>query len=543
MEFYRGLSIDFSHLLDESDDYDVIIYAGKEPNVRKFHAHTVILRARSPYFRRALSRDWAKKENGSIVFQKPNIAHEVFDVILKYIYSGTADLLAQEGGIILNLLTASDELVLQELIIYAQDHLIQQKSDWLQENVIQVLHTVGYLEACKDLQNFCLGLICQDPYWLFESNNFRSLDESVLIPLLKRDDLLMEEIEIWDHLIEWGIAQNPTLSENISTWSSDDFEVLKSTLEQCIPLIRYFNIDSSDYWDKVRPFSQILPSDLHEVLLQYYCKRGNINLTDTIILPPRKTGIQSNIIKFKHISLIAKWIDRKEGSETNLEKSKYDFNRVLCGSISGFTAANFHKKCDNQGPTLVVIKVKETGEIIGGYNPISWRGLNNNLDGGWMSAAAPSWTVSNRHRPSTFGSFSRSTYEVGPYQSTLNSFIFSLGDGKDLSKAKISRILQDNMSTAVFSSPRHGPCFGQNDLRMNDNFNEAETCTCQCYDYESEITENHNFSVEEYEVFQVVNKDGQETSNQASTSPMQQMHPPRPELTNYPTAWGEFMHF
>ncbi|CAB4391711.1 unnamed protein product [Rhizophagus irregularis] len=100
MEFYRGLSIDFSHLLDESDDYDVIIYAGKEPNVRKFHAHTVILRARSPYFRRALSRDWAKKENGSIVFQKPNIAHEVFDVILKYIYSGTADLLAQEGSLL-----------------------------------------------------------------------------------------------------------------------------------------------------------------------------------------------------------------------------------------------------------------------------------------------------------------------------------------------------------------------------------------------------------------------------------------------------------
>jgi hypothetical protein len=85
MEFYRGLSVDFSHLLDESDDYDVIIYAGKEPNVRKFHAHTVILRARSPYFRRALSRDWARKENGSIVFQKPNIAHEVFDVILKLV--------------------------------------------------------------------------------------------------------------------------------------------------------------------------------------------------------------------------------------------------------------------------------------------------------------------------------------------------------------------------------------------------------------------------------------------------------------------------
>ncbi|CAG8439177.1 9269_t:CDS:2 [Funneliformis caledonium] len=401
MEFYQGLSLDFSHLLDESDDYDVIIYAGKEPNVKKFHAHTVILRARSPYFRRALSRDWARKENGSIVFQKPNIAHEVFDVILKYIYSGTADLLAQEGGIILNLLTASDELNLQELIVYAQDHLIQQKSDWLQENVIQVLHTVGYLEACKDLQNFCLGLICQDPYWLFESNNFCSLDESVLVPLLKRDDLLMEEIEIWDHLIEWGIAQNISLNENISTWTPQNFETLKGTLEHCIPLIRYFNIDSSDYWDKLRPFRQILPSKLHEDLLQYYCKRGNISETDTLILSLRKT------------------------------------------------------------------------------------------DSSW--SAPTTWTVSQRSRTSSF----------------------------------------DNMSVAVFSSPRHGPCFGQTDLRMNDNFNEAETCTCQCYDYESEITENHNFSVEEYEVFQVINKDIPESSNQASTSQMLS----RPELTNYPTAW------
>ena len=335
----------------------------------------------------------------------------IFFFTCRYIYSGTADLLAQEGGVILNLLTASDELNLQELIVYAQDHLMQQKSDWLQENVIQVLHTVGYLEACKELQDFCLGLICQDPYWLFESNNFCSLDESVLVPLLKRDDLLMEEIEIWEHLIEWGIAQIPTLNANISTWTSYDFELLKNTLEQCIPLIRYFNIDSSDYYDKVRPYGQILQSDLHEYLLEYYCKQGKQNhicTTDSIRLSPRKIGIQSNIIKYKHISLITRWISRKEGSETTLEKSKYDFNRILCGSEDGFTAANFHKKCDNRGPTLVIIKIKKSGEVIGGYNPIGWRDSNS-----WMSAAAPSWYVSHRYRPSTFGSFSRSTEGPG----------------------------------------------------------------------------------------------------------------------------------
>ncbi|CAG8845454.1 28430_t:CDS:1, partial [Racocetra persica] len=82
MEFYESLSTDFNQLLEESDDYDMIIYVGKEPNVKKFYAHTVILRARSTYFRRALSRDWAKKENGSIVFQKPNITKDVFLFIL-----------------------------------------------------------------------------------------------------------------------------------------------------------------------------------------------------------------------------------------------------------------------------------------------------------------------------------------------------------------------------------------------------------------------------------------------------------------------------
>ncbi|CAG8697636.1 19381_t:CDS:2 [Cetraspora pellucida] len=449
MEFYESLSTDFNQLLEESDDYDMIIYVGKEPNVKKFYAHTVILRARSTYFRRALSRDWAKKENGSIVFQKPNITKDVFLFILKYIYTGVADLHKQDGEIILNILTASDELNLHELIAYAQDHLIQEKSDWLQKNVVHVLHTVASLEACKDLQDFCLGMICQDPYW---------------------------------------------------------------------------------------PFEHILPLKLREDILQYYLKKGNIGQLDSVILPPRIPGIESNIIKFRHIALIAKWIDRKEGNQSSVEKSKYNFILLLRGTRDGFTAQEFHKLCDNQGPTVVVIKIKESGEIIGGYNPLGWRRFNTPTEGGWMSAAAPPWSP-HRRRPSL--NITRSTYDVGPYQSSHDSFLFSLGDGRNLENAKLSRISPENTSFAIFSSQYHGPCFGQTDLRMNDNFNSSSKCTCQRYDYETEICELQNFSVEEYEVFQVVDKNAstssQSTSDQAY--PASTMHPPRPEFTNYPTSW------
>ncbi|KAF0377354.1 BTB-domain-containing protein [Gigaspora margarita] len=159
-----------------------------------------------------------------------------------------------------------------------------------------------------------------------------------------------------------------------------------------------------------------------------------------------------------------------------------------------------------------------------------------------MSAAAPPWSP-HRRRPSL--NITRSTYDVGPYQSSHDSFLFSLGDGKNLENAKLSRISPENASCAVFSSQYHGPCFGQTDLRMNDNFNLPSKCTCQRHDYETEICELQNFSVEEYEVFQVVDKNASTSSQSPSdqTYPISTMHPPRPESTNYPTSWGEFMHF
>ncbi|CAG8588023.1 6418_t:CDS:2, partial [Acaulospora morrowiae] len=533
MEFFHNLSSDFDLLLDESDDYDLIIYAGKEPNVKKFYAHTVILRARSPYFRRALSRDWAKKENGSIVFQKPNITKEVFSIILKYIYTGTTDLHSLNGETVLHLLTASDELNLQELIVYSQDHLIQEKPEWLQENLIRVLQMIVNLEDCQELQDFCLRVICQDPYWLFYSEQFFLLEESILVSLLKRDDLLMEEIEIWDRLIAWGIAQNQQVDRDIMKWTSMDYDFLKCTLEQCIPLIRYFHIDSSDYYDKVRPFDQIFPDDLRENILQYYLKKGNIGQVNSVILPPRMQGIESTILKSRHAAIISKWIDRKEGNSSKVERSKYTFNLLLRGSRDGFSAHEFHRLCDNQGPTVVVMKVKESGEIIGGYNPLNWRKYKPLSSESWMAAAA------NRQMTSTLVGFARSSYDIGPYQSSLDTFLFSFADGKGTKDGKISRVVQEKSSFAIFSSSQHGPCFGQTDLRMNDNFNNHSKCTCQCSTYETQICELQHFSVEEYEVFQVVSRDAPESPNQESlTTPLIPTEHPQqsPEITNYQNA-------
>ena len=64
----------------------------------------------------------------------------------------------------------------------------------------------------------------------------------------------MDEGLIWDHVIRWGIAQNTSLSSNPKQWSDADFLIVKNTLQNCLPLIRYFQISYQNIFKKVRPY-------------------------------------------------------------------------------------------------------------------------------------------------------------------------------------------------------------------------------------------------------------------------------------------------
>jgi hypothetical protein len=83
LKFHSSLSKDLSLILNDADDFNVIIQVGENQNTKEFRAHSVILRARSPYFKSALSADWVTKKNNMISFNKPNITPTVFDMILK----------------------------------------------------------------------------------------------------------------------------------------------------------------------------------------------------------------------------------------------------------------------------------------------------------------------------------------------------------------------------------------------------------------------------------------------------------------------------
>ena len=83
LECLQEVANDFEKLFENEKDYDVIIYAGENENMKEIHAHSLILSTRSQYFCTAFSSKWAEKKDGKFIFKKPNISPDFFKIILR----------------------------------------------------------------------------------------------------------------------------------------------------------------------------------------------------------------------------------------------------------------------------------------------------------------------------------------------------------------------------------------------------------------------------------------------------------------------------
>ena len=139
-------------------------------------------------------------------------------------------------------------------------------------------------------------------------------DELILEPLIEyiqdylikhyRDDLQIDEIEVWNYVITWGIAQNPSLQSDFKTWHNEDFAAFGKTIQQCIPLIRFFLVSSVDFYHYVKPFACILPDTLYEDLLHHYLVPNSETATASKYSVHYPLICDSSIIKGHHMKQI-----------------------------------------------------------------------------------------------------------------------------------------------------------------------------------------------------------------------------------------------
>src|ERR1700722_12186168 len=139
----------------------------------------------------------------------------------RYLYGGIISLNEQEPSEIFNILVTADQLHLQELIYYLQKYLIERKSEWMEQHFELIHQTSFQSNSLLELQKFCIDFMAKSPEKIFESFDFTSLTERSLVSLIKRDDLQMNEIKVWERVLEWGLKKNSTLISDPITWSDD----------------------------------------------------------------------------------------------------------------------------------------------------------------------------------------------------------------------------------------------------------------------------------------------------------------------------------
>ncbi|CAB4417835.1 unnamed protein product [Rhizophagus irregularis] len=450
------LSQNLLEILNDEEYYDITIEVGNDPYVKVFRAHMVILHYRSPYLRRILSTN-KKKNDGTLTHIKlSNISPEIFQIILRYIYGGKLSLNDYDNSDIIKVLVAASELSIQELVLYLQFFLIENKVNWIENNFNFVYQTSFENDSFLELQKYCINLISKEPIKIFKSLNFSSISEKLLISIIQNDNLQINEIQIWENVLKWGLAQNPELPSDITNFSKDDFNTLKNTLQQCIPFIKFYNLTSKEFVDKIFPYKEILPEELCTDLLKAFLTLSN---PDSKPIDKSKSQItkeiglktaDSKIITSQHAELILKWINRLE--ITDKLASSYEFKLLFRASRDGHSPKKFHEICDNISRTVTIIKVEDSNEILGGYNPVEWRS------------------------DESFGT-------------TKDSFIFSFTNDR-IENYILSRVV--NEKNAICNYSVYGPLFGGSDLITWEFYDDYYNyCSKSSYEKSIRKTEEH----------------------------------------------------
>ncbi|RHZ89923.1 hypothetical protein Glove_9g175 [Diversispora epigaea] len=404
LKFFNKLSQNFTELLNNKDDYN-----------EKFTAHSNVLKCRSPYFDKELDTITPNEKNIKIII-KPNISAQIFDIILRYIYSGIVNLENVEARIIFDLMLTANEFKLEELSKKLETILIKYKASWLKTHFSLVYRSIFINNNFNDLENFCNDIITKNPNLIFDAEDFTSLQESAL-----------QNLGI---TVKWGIAQNPTLPTNLEEWSTKNFLTLETTLQQCLPHIRYFHIPGDDILDKVKPYKKILDKQLWKDLMKYLISPNQplyFSLTICLIAFLSTSLIHTPLINTPPINTPSIQELPSNTIISDYRLTPYSSTNYP-GSRDGFAPHTFWNMCHGYSGTVVIIKVKGTDEILGGYNPLNWDNIKN-----------------------------YNTYKYTPY-----SFIFSLKNG-NIKNSILSRVIKPEHALYYYGKRyqnKFGPYFG-----------------------------------------------------------------------------------
>ncbi|RIB26416.1 hypothetical protein C2G38_2163506 [Gigaspora rosea] len=126
VKFFEKLSNNYLELLDDKEDFNIVINVGKSADTKILRAHSTILRYRSLYFRNELA-NIGKDKNNIKTLDLKNITSQQFDY-----YQVKIILLENNDDLfIFELMLIAYEFLFEELAKYLETHLVESKAHWL----------------------------------------------------------------------------------------------------------------------------------------------------------------------------------------------------------------------------------------------------------------------------------------------------------------------------------------------------------------------------------------------------------------------------
>ncbi|GBB98969.1 hypothetical protein RclHR1_03380011 [Rhizophagus clarus] len=456
-------------IVDAGAFCDLELTVGESPHTTVFRLHSTILKNRSTYFKNVLSSDKVEKVDNIFKIRKENVSVEIFHIIFKYIYNDVIDF-ASDIKTNIDLLIAADDLCLTEMCSEIEAKLLSDK-ELLKKNFVTITHAVNKFDHFTNLLQFYKNTLQEDPTLIFKANDFTTINRDIFLDLVSIYPF--KPIEVWDKLLEWAFTQINKSPSEIANCTSDDISTLKDLMQPFVSHIKFKDIHSHEFSQKVKPYKEILNSDLYIEILEYYS-------FDDDKISKCRTDIDSQIINSEQAFLLANLIKILENPSVYASVSKrldvffYKFTLLVRGSRDGYSTSTFHNLCDGKGPTLTIARVRRTNEIIGGFNPYSWYSEGGDCtDDSYRRDSPPD----------------------------RRSFIFSL-DKKNLENSVFSKVKSGEC--AHFNGDDVGPNFGGRNadlvlLCYNDNQGK-----CVKKNYETRIRDSTDyFDIDEYEVFHV----------------------------------------
>ncbi|XP_029198997.2 BTB/POZ domain-containing protein 6-B-like [Acropora millepora] len=219
-------------------------------------AHKFVLAVRSPVFYAMFYGDLAESKNKIVL---PDCDSESFLEFLRFLYS---DKVTLSGGSVMQVSYLAKKYIVPELETECTNFL---KENLSPENVFDILPLAKKFDE-EELVIRCWEVVDRSTQVALQSETFPSITKELLAEVVKRDDLTIHEIELFQAVDRWATAE----------CERKDLEPVKEskrivTGEEILSNIRFPLMSQDQFAEKV-PCSGLLSKD--EIIDLFMCLNG-----------------------------------------------------------------------------------------------------------------------------------------------------------------------------------------------------------------------------------------------------------------------------